>query len=99
MTLTCGVSYKVQRIILIKILRTAGQKTLNRKKPNLMIVNCNLKDCTFWVSRKEFPELAFCKHPEIEFHRNDSRCPLYRMDWLKKAPAAEEFIAKRMKGA
>lgn len=64
-------------------------------KTTLTPVKCKLKDCVFYREHPEKGEV-FCAHPEINFHKNNFRCPLYQLDWTKKMQDAE-VLTRRMK--
>jgi len=47
----------------------------------------------YYVTLPERSNRVFCKHPDVRTNPAGSNCPLYRMDWERKA----EQLAKRSK--
>jgi len=58
-------------------------------KTKLTKVECRLTDCIYYVEKPGEPGVSYCKHPEIAFYKTNHRCPLYRLDWLKKMESLE----------
>ena len=48
-------------------------------------VICRQSDCMYYRIFTEHAGKVFCSHPEKEFYMDRNPCPLYRMDWAKKA--------------
>jgi hypothetical protein len=52
-------------------------------------MDCSLQDCIFFHAASERPNKALCNHRDApKYVYSDPPCPLYRMDWQKKAAAA-----------
>ena len=57
---------------------------------NLTEITCQLEDCIFYHSAAAAPNKALCNHKEaFRYVHKDPPCPLYRLDWQKKAAAAQ----------
>ena len=52
-------------------------------------VGCKLSDCIYYKKSETRPGVVYCKHPDVVLYRTDKRCPLYRVDWTKKADQAK----------
>jgi len=49
------------------------------------VVYCDLADCFYYTPEPETPRKCRCTHPDKATVMEKSKCPLYRMDWQKKA--------------
>ncbi len=58
----------------------------------MIIVECALSDCLYHVTKPERPDAVYCKHPDKGEDRyyNTVPCPLYRLDWHKKATSEKD---------
>ncbi len=48
-------------------------------------VACTFKDCLYYRENERSDKLTLCSHPDKGKNKNKLRCPLYRLDWEKKA--------------
>jgi hypothetical protein len=54
-------------------------------------VECSRPDCVFFhPDDRKKPDMCLCSHPDkhAPVHRYQRPCPLYRLDWKKRAGAA-----------
>jgi hypothetical protein len=58
-------------------------------------VNCNLKDCIYYEPNSNYTFMALCKHPDVLLHKTDKRCPLYRVNWVKKMEVLSQISKQR----
>lgn len=56
---------------------------------NPIKVDCELVDCMFHHMEADKPGKFFCKHKEKSRCLYAKPCPLYRLDWQKKAAHAQ----------
>jgi hypothetical protein len=54
-------------------------------------VECQLSDCLHYQQRTG-PGMAMCASRDKPHHMGTGPCPLYRLDWQKKAAASENII-------
>lgn len=65
--------------------------------PPLTEVKCPLTDCLYHQvnPKPSKPELiALCAHAHKPLHLLDQPCPLYRLDWQKKAAQGQQLTKK-----
>lgn len=63
--------------------------------PNFIEVYCSLRDCLYYTPDPATTAKCHCIHPDKSHYMANATCPLYRMDWKKKAVDAN--APKRMK--
>ena len=51
------------------------------------VVYCDLSDCFYYSPEPGFPRKCRCLHPDKPTVINMVKCPLYRLDWQKRAPS------------
>lgn len=57
-----------------------------KKSSDPLIVPCRLSDCLYYEGRTESrPGYCYCSHPDKEHYLQNPSCPLYRLDWQKRA--------------
>ncbi|MBN1517200.1 hypothetical protein JXA32_11615 [Candidatus Sumerlaeota bacterium] len=58
--------------------------TVNNPEGCVRVV-CEMRDCIFFNEYPQSNTIVLCDHPEKKHHMGQMPCPLYRMDWNKKA--------------
>ena len=56
-------------------------------------VDCELVDCIYHHLREDRPGAHYCLHREKHQCLFAKPCPLYRLDWQKKAAIAQQQMA------
>lgn len=57
-------------------------------------VECQLCDCLYYQPDPVHPGGALCKHLDKPHYMHAQPCPLYRLDWQKKAAASQNLLKK-----
>jgi hypothetical protein len=60
----------------------------------MLQVECKLGDCMYHQADPVQPDTAFCKHLDKPHYMCAQPCPLYRLDWQKKAAASQNLLRK-----
>jgi hypothetical protein len=55
-------------------------------------VPCKLRDCVFFHIFPDDPATVYCKHTDKEAYPRMDPCPLYRIDWMKKAGSSQNYL-------
>ena len=73
--------------------RPAGSP-YNMMSDTFIKVDCDLVDCMFHHTQDDQPGKHFCKHRDKKERLYAKPCPLYRLDWQKKAAVAQQQMAQ-----
>jgi hypothetical protein len=60
----------------------------------LMKVECRLEDCMYYRCDPIHHSAIYCGHLEKPHYASVQPCPLYRLDWQKKAAAGQGLLKK-----
>lgn len=61
------------------------------------VVFCSLSDCIYYTPDPSSSTRCLCIHPDKPNYMKNATCPLYRMDWKKKAASSAKSDPRRLK--